>query len=291
MSNYLLVKNMKIPENIRINSLHLSIQNLERSLAFYTDVIGLQLLMRDAESASLGVHETQLLVLHENPDARQVRNTSGLYHFAILVPTRSDLAVVVARLLEKRAPIQGFAHHGVSEAVYLSDPDGNGIEIYRDLSQDDWPRDASGELQMVTDPLDVKGLLAAMDADAPANGMLPPDATIGHMHLHVRNVDEAVAFYRDALGFNLIQRYGPSAAFLAAGDYHHHIGINTWAGIGAPPKPDDAIGLESFSIVFPADSELSAFAAGLREQGVGLVEYDGGVAVKDPSGNLLRFVV
>lgn len=282
---------MNIPENIRINAIHLLIQNLDRSLAFYTDVIGLKLLTRDEQSASLGVDETPLLVLHENLNARQVRNTSGLYHFAILVPTRSDLAVVVERLLEKRVPLQGFAHHGVSEAVYLPDPDGNGIEIYRDLSRDKWPRDASGELAMVTDPLDVKGLLAAMDADAPANGTLPRDTTIGHMHLHVRNVDEAVTFYRDALGFNLIQRYGPSAAFLAAGDYHHHIGINTWAGIGAPPKPADAVGLEAFSINLPAGSDLSPFVDSLRTREIPFEEEDGALVVKDPSGNLLRVVI
>lgn len=281
---------MHIPKNIRINAIHLLIQNLERSLAFYTGVIGLQLLSREENNASLGVNKTPLLVLHENPNARQVRNTSGLYHFAILVPTRSDLAVVVERLLEKRVPLQGFAHHGVSEAVYLPDPDGNGIEIYRDLPQDEWPRDASGELQMVTDPLDVKGLLAAMDADAPANGILPPGTTIGHMHLHVRNVDEAVAFYRDVLGFNLIQRYGPSAAFLAAGDYHHHIGINTWAGIGAPPKPADAVGLEAFSINLPVGSDLSPFVDSLRAREIPFEEEDGTLAVKDPSGNLLRVV-
>ena len=280
---------MKLPENIRINALHLLIQNLERSITFYTDVIGLQLFSRENSSAALGVGETLLLVLHENPAAHQVRGTSGLYHFAILVPERESLAHALHRIAETQTSVQGFADHGVSEAIYLVDPDGNGIEIYRDLPRDIWPRAPSGELQMKTDPLDVNGLLAVVDTSAPANGMLPPATTIGHMHLHVRNVEEAVTFYRDALGFNLIQRYGPSAAFLAAGDYHHHIGINTWAGIGAPPKPDDAVGLQEFTINLPAGSELGSLTENLQNLDIPFVEEASTIVVTDPSGNTLRF--
>jgi catechol 2,3-dioxygenase len=282
---------MKLPENIRINTLHLLIKNLERSVAFYTNVIGMELLIRDEQSASLGVGETPLLVLREDATAHQVKGTSGLYHFAILVPERDDLSYALRRIAETQSPVQGFADHGVSEAIYLADPDGNGIEIYRDLPRDAWPRDASGELKMVTDPLDVNGLLAAVDNAAPTNRILPPGTTIGHMHLHVRNIDEAVAFYRDALGFNLIQRYGPSAAFLAAGDYHHHIGVNTWAGIGAPPKPEDAVGLQEFTIHLPVGSDLASISENLRKSAIPFDEENKTLAVSDPSGNKLRFSI
>ena len=281
---------MKLPENIRINALNLLIQTLERSVAFYTDVIGMKLLARDEQSASLGVGEIPLLVLYENPTAHQVKGTSGLYHFAILVPQRDDLSYALHRIAETQTPVQGFADHGVSEAIYLPDPDGNGIEIYRDFPRDDWPRDVSGGLQMVTDPLDVNGLLAAVDASAPANGNLPPATTIGHMHLHVRNVDEAVAFYRDVLGFNLIQRYGASAAFLAAGDYHHHIGVNTWAGIGAPPKPDDAVGLQEFTIQLPDEKDLQMLKKHLLGTDFVFYEEEDQIWLDDPSGNKIRFL-
>ncbi len=280
---------MKLPENIRINSLHLLIQNLERSVAFYTGVIGMKLLARDEQSASLGVGEIPLLVLHENPTAHQVKGTSGLYHFAILVPERDDLSYALRRIAETQTPVQGFADHGVSEAIYLPDPDGNGIEIYRDFPRDVWPRDASGELQMVTDPLDVNGLLGELKSSTPVNVTLPPATKIGHMHLHVRDVDEAVTFYRDALGFNLIQRYDASAAFLAAGDYHHHLGVNTWAGIGAPPKPDDAVGLQEFTINLPVEKDLQMLKKHLLGTDFVFYEEQDNIWVDDPSGNRIRF--
>ena len=280
---------MKLSENIRIHTLHLLIQNLERSIAFYTNVIGLKVLSHDEQSISLGVDKTPLLVLHENPEAHQVRGTSGLYHFAILVPERKYLSLALQRIAETQTPVQGFAHHGVSEAIYLPDPDGNGIEIYRDLPRDEWPRDASGELAMVTDPLDVNGLLAAVDASVAEDKFMPPATTIGHMHLHVRDVDEAITFYRDALGFNLIQRYGASAGFLAAGDYHHHLGVNTWAGVGAPPKPVDAVGLQEFTVRLPDKSEFNLLLEHLKKQNITFNDTGETIVISDPSGNTLRF--
>ncbi len=280
---------MRLPGNIHISNLHLTIQSMQRSLSFYTDVIGMQLLSHENGSAYLGVGETPLLTLRENPAAHQVKGTSGLYHFAILVPDRKSLAHALRRILETNTPVQGFADHGVSEAIYLPDPDGNGIEIYRDRARDEWPRKADGELEMVTDPLDVNGLLGDLKSSTPVNKTLPSATKIGHMHLHVRDVNEAVAFYRDALGFNLIQRYGASAAFLAAGDYHHHLGVNTWAGIGAPPKPDDAVGLQEFTIRLPAEADLLMLKENLLSTELIFYEEDGDIWIDDPSGNRIRF--
>ncbi len=281
---------MKLSGNIQINALHLTIQNMERSLAFYTNVIGLQQLAYDSDRTLLGVDNTPLLILHENSQARRVSGRTGLYHFALLLPDRNSLAYALQRIMETQTSLQGFADHGVSEAIYLPDPDGNGIEIYRDLPFADWPRKADGELEMVTDPLDVNSLLGDLESSTPVNAILPHATKIGHMHLHVRNVDEAVFFYRDALGFNLIQRYGSSAAFLAAGDYHHHIGINTWAGLGAPPKPEDAVGLEEFTIQLPDEKDLQMLKKHLL--GIDFVFYEekDRIWLDDPSGNKIRFL-
>jgi catechol 2,3-dioxygenase len=267
----------------------LTVGDMTRSLDFYQNILGFQLHRRTGDSAFLGVDGRDLLSLTERPGARRVPRTTGLYHFAVLVPSRLDLARVLRRIVESHTPTQGFADHLVSEAIYLSDPDGNGIEVYRDRPRSSW-YDADGRLRMGTDPLDVAGLLAELNGQNPAGSSLPPETRIGHVHLHVADLDAAIAFYRDTLGFELMMRYGPSAAFLSVGGYHHHIGVNTWAGVGAPTPPPDAVGLRYFTLLLPDETALSDLRTHLEAAGVRVDEDADELLVRDPSGNgiLLR---
>lgn len=220
------------------------------------------------------------------PAAPRVRGTTGLYHFAILVPSRADLARSLRRLADTDTVMQGFADHGVSEALYLADPDGNGIEIYRDRPRAEWPM-ANGAVQMTADPLDLEDLLAAAP---PASGQfhaLADGTVIGHVHLHVGNLAEAEAFYVGVLGFDLIQRYGPSALFVSAGGYHHHVGLNTWAGVGAPPPPPGAIGLRHFVVRLPTAGARTRIVERINAARVPIVAHEYGSLVHDPARNAI----
>jgi len=278
--------NSTLHPETHIGSLHLVVPNLARALVFYQDSLGFSLLERHEESAILGpAGGRPLLTLTARPDARpRPTRTAGLYHFAILLPSRADLARSLQRLAEKRYPLQGASDHGVSEALYLADPDGNGIEIYVDRPRDEWPR-RNGDLQMVTEPLDVEDLLKTLTPGEHLWEGLPAGTRIGHIHLQVGDLGRAQAFYQDTLGFDLVQRYGPSAAFLSAGGYHHHVGLNTWAGAGVPPAPADALGLVSYTIVFPDRAQLERAAERLRAAGVEYKERDAELVTRDPAGN------
>lgn len=266
----------------------LTVADLTRSLLFYGDVLGLRPVERSAGSALLiAADETPLLRLVEQPGARpKPARAAGLYHFAILLPGRSDLARWLRHVLESGWPLQGWSDHGVSEAIYLADPDGNGIEIYRDRPRAEWPM-ANGDLQMVTDPLDAASLLALADGAEPWQAM-PAGALMGHVHLHVASIPQAQAFYCEVLGFDLVQRYGPSALFVSAGGYHHHIGLNTWAGVGAPPAPAGSAGLRFFTIVIPDETSLASLVARVQQAGIAVTPRDGGWQLQDPSGNGIR---
>ncbi len=183
-----------IHPDTHLGYVHLTVANLERSLAFYQDRLGFQLRRRSGQTAYLGAGGPDLLLLTEQPGARQVSRVTGLYHFAILTPSRVALAQSLRRLAETRTPVQGFSDHGVSEAIYLADPDGNGIEIYRDRPRSEWPWE-NGQLAMVTDPLDVEGILAELGPQPEAWPGLSPQTTLGHIHLHVARLKEAEAFW------------------------------------------------------------------------------------------------
>ncbi len=275
-----------------LGPVHLTISNLDRSAAFYRDVIGLGLLRREGETALLTADgATPLLALSELPGARpRPARATGLYHFAILVPTRLDLARSLRRLVEARYQLQGASEHLVSEALYLADPDGNGIEIYADRPRSAWPR-INGLLQMATEPLDLEDLLGELERDARPWDGLSPQTRIGHIHLHVADLRQAEGFYRGAIGFDLVLRYGGSATFLSAGGYHHHIGLNTWAGVGAPPPPPEAVGLRDFTIVLPDQGELQHVIGRLRESDIVFDESGDAITLRDPSGNGLLLVV
>ena len=192
------------------------------------------------------------------------------------------MAQSLRRIAETRTPVEGFADHLVSEAIYLPDPDGNGIEIYRDRPRAEW-QFTNGQLKMGTDPLDVDGVLAELAGQAEPWSGLHPDTVLGHMHLHVANIPQAEAFYRDVLGFDLVMRYGPTASFLSAGGYHHHIGVNTWSGSTLPPS--DAVGLRWFVIHLPDKDELGRVTERVRQAGVALEEREEGLLLRDPVQN------
>ncbi len=270
-----------------IGAVHLTISDLDRSVRFYESQAGFTLHRREERTAWLGAGAADLLVLTASETAPRVRGATGLYHFAILVPTRADLARALRRLVTTDTVLQGAADHGVSEALYLADPDGNGIEIYRDRPRAEWPF-VNGQLRMGADPVDFDRLLA--DADPHDDRGLAAGTVIGHVHLHVSRLDQAHRFYVGVLGFDLMQRYGPSALFVSAGGYHHHIGLNTWAGVGAPPPPPGAIGLRHFDVVLSDDAALAVVEESVRAAGVPVERSDEAVLVRDPSSNVLRFV-
>lgn len=273
-----------IDPDTKLGYVHLTVSDLDRSLAFYQEIIGLQLQRREEQTAYLGAGRGDLLKLTGRPDARRVSGVTGLYHFAILVPSRPALARSLRQIAETRTPVQGFADHGVSEAIYLPDPDGNGIEIYRDRSREQWPF-ANGELQMVTDPLDVEGLLGELAGQAETWAGLAPETILGHVHLHVADIAEAETFYREIIGFDLMQRFGHSASFLSAGGYHHHLGLNVWAGRGAPSPPEDALGLREYVIQLPGQTELDRVVDRVQQAGIAIEEWPEGWFLRDPARN------
>jgi catechol 2,3-dioxygenase len=279
-----------MPESIHpdthIGAVELTISDLDRSAAFYTERIGLKLHERHNGAARFGAGAADLLVLHENREARRVARTTGLYHFAILVPTRPDLAHVLHHIAATETPVQGFADHLVSEAIYLPDPDGNGIEIYRDRPRSEWPVE-NGQLAMATDPLDLDDLIASLAGRDPEFPGLPAGTVIGHMHLHVRDIPEAERFYHDLIGLDIMARYGPAASFMSAGGYHHHLGVNTWAGQGAPAPPPDAVGLRHFELVLPDQPALDEVVSRLKSANQPVGGHQSGVLSRDLSGNTL----
>ncbi len=272
----------------RLGYVHLTVSDLDRSLDFYQRSLGLQIHRREGETVHLGAGRDDLLRLTAVPGARRVPGTAGLYHFALLVPSRQELAHSLRRVVETAAPIQGFADHLVSEAIYLVDPDDNGIEIYRDLPRSAWQYGPDGRLKMATLPLDAHGLLALAE-EGEAQPRLHPDTILGHMHLHVGDLAEAERFYRDVLGFDLVFSDGSSASFLSAGGYHHHIGVNTWAGAGAPPQPGDALGMQHFRVTLPDQVEMDRLMGRLDGAAVSSDQRDDGLLVRDPSQNAILF--
>lgn len=272
---------------------HLIVSDLDRSLRFYMETLGFSELERQGDTVILTADgKTAHLLLTELPGARpKPLHTTGLYHIAILVPSRAALARSLRRLAEQRYPLGGAADHWVSEALYLSDPDGNGLEIYWDRPRSAWRRGENGLPLMATEHLDVEKILQEGFEDQQYWTGLDPETRIGHVHLHVADLPEALKFYVDVLGFDLITNYGTQAGFVSAGGYHHHIGLNTWAGVGVPPAPADAVGLRIYDIIVPDEAELERVAERLRSAEVSFEASAGRIETRDPFSNALRFVV
>jgi catechol 2,3-dioxygenase len=246
-----------------IGPVHLRVAHVAQVRSYYERAIGLGTLEETNDTVALGA-DTPLVVLHHHPDAAPApARTTGLFHLAILVPGRPDLARALQRVVAAGERFTGASDHFVSEALYLRDPEGNGIEIYRDRPREEWRYEPNGELRMGTIALDLDGVIADMPGGEDTG--MPAGTVIGHVHLHVADLGPAELFYAGRLGFDVTVRSYPGALFLSRDGYHHHIGLNTWAGQGAPPPPPGSRGLEYFEIEGPAEEEL-----------------------RDPSGNRLR---
>lgn len=273
-----------IHPDTRIGAAHLTVSDVDRSTAFYERTLGLQVHRREGDAAYLGVGGEDLLALEESPGARQVAGTTGLYHFALRVPTRRELARTLRHFLETGTVELGFGDHWVSESLYLSDPDGLGVEVYWDRPRDGWPIEV-WQSKRTTAQLVPQDVLAELDGHDEAWAGLHAGADMGHVHLHVADIPAAEHFYGEVLGFDLIRRRGDTATFLSAGGYHHHVAVNTWAGVGAPPAPDDAAGLRWFEVILPDQADVDRIAERIRAEDLTLQEADGGLLVADPSGN------
>lgn len=277
-----------LPDTLRLGAAHVKVSDLDRSIPFYTDVLGLQLRDRAGDIAALGVGgDEDLIVLHEVPGARSISRHSGLYHVAILYPTRLELARVAQRISESKTPIQGASDHGISEAIYLPDPDGNGIELAADRPRESWP-DLSDITAIAPNPLDMGGLFNLVSGREP-EPHADEETVIGHVHLHVGSIAEGLAFYRELVGFDLVT-YIDVAAFVSAGGYHHHLAFNTWQGEGAPPAPPEAAGLLYWTVVLPSDEDIADVRERLNAGGYETTDVDKGFEVRDPWQIATRFV-
>ena len=260
----------------------LSVADLARSIRFYTEALGFAVLQRKGPDAVLGVADTPLLLLTEQPRALpwMIDAATGLYHFAILLPTRADLGRWLRHFFALAYPPPGQGDHLVSEALYLRDPDGHGIEVYWDRPRERW-RWVDGRVRMGSGPVDLHGILAEAErAGAPWSG-LPAGATIGHVHLQVGDIEQAAAFYHGVLGFDIVAQF-PDALFVSAGGYHHHLGLNTWHSRDAAPAPADTASLRFFTLALPSDEARSAVLARVAGAGMAVREVGDVVAVKDP---------
>jgi catechol 2,3-dioxygenase len=273
----------EIPADTRLGPVHLTVADLGRSVEYYEREIGLAVRERDAGRAALGAGGEDLLVLVEESGAKPADGFSGLYHFALLVPDRADLAEWLAHAAQDQVRLVGMSDHFVSEALYLRDPDHHGIEIYADRPRELW----EGQVwqRMTSLPLDTEDLVSVLDdrGSAPFDG-LPSGTVMGHVHLRVSEIAPTVAFYGDALGFGLMAQLGAHAAFLSAGGYHHHLGANTWESAGTGQAPAGYASLRHATVVLPSADARDAL---VERAGGAVGDVDGSPVIRDPSGNRL----
>ncbi|MET0685584.1 MAG: VOC family protein [Solirubrobacteraceae bacterium] len=277
-----------LPAALRLGPVHLTVTDLDRSVAWYQEALGLRVHRHDPDAAELGDGEVATLVLVEEPQARRPGRTAGLYHYALLFPSREELARAAIRLSLARTPIQGASDHGTHEAIYLPDPDGNGIELAADRPREVWPTPEEEFGGGGPRPLDFDALLATIAGEVPAP-QVGPGLRMGHLHLHVGDVEQGLAFYRDLIGFEVWGML-PSAAFVSAGGYHHHLGFNVWRGEGVPPAPAGIVGLREWTVELPAAEDVAAVRARLEAAGVPVEPSPRGFLVRDPWALALRIV-
>jgi catechol 2,3-dioxygenase len=280
----------RLPDQTHIGIAHFFVSSLDQSLAFYSDLMGFKVLKRENDLAVLSADgTTPHVLLSERPGWQpKPQRSTGLYHVAILLPSRMELARLFKRMVMQRYPFGGFSDHAVSEALYLSDPDGNGLELYRDRPREEWPR-ANGNIAMTTQPLDVEALLAEAD-DTPWTG-IHPQTVIGHVHLHVADLARAKAFYSDLLGLDVASDWsGHGALFMSAGGYHHHLGLNIWAG--SRPQPPQTLGLRSYSFQIPDQQAWQMVQERLQSANVGMEQLGGKtVLTHDPDNNAIELTL
>jgi catechol 2,3-dioxygenase len=275
-----------LPHTLRLGAVHLTVAGLDRSVAWYQRSLGLRVHARESAHAELGDGVETVVVLREDPQARPVGRHAGLFHYALLYPTREELARAAVRLAQTRTAIQGASDHGTHEAIYLADPDGNGIELAWDRDRDAWPAGLGYERGPA--PLDFDSLLDTVAGEPPTE-LVGEGLRMGHLHLHVGDIERALAFYRDLLGLELQAHLG-SAAFLAAGGYHHHLGINVWNGRGVDGPPPHTAGLRRWTVQLPTDAAVAELRERLVAAGEGAEPVDGGFELRDPWGTALAVV-
>lgn len=275
----------KLNENTKIGKVVLNVENLENMKNFYHTYIGLDIKNENAEEISFGAHgeDKVILVLKSVPASGEKGRYAGLYHLALLVPTRKDLGEVLYHLLSAKYPITGASDHGYSEAIYLDDPEGNGIEIYRDKPVSEWDIRDNGDIAGVTEPMDAEGVIA--EATEPFKGM-PAGTYMGHVHLFVSDLEKTEEFYQNLLGFDLKFDFGSQAKFFAAGLYHHQIGSNVWAGTNIPAAPKGTRGMDFYTIELDSADDFEAIKSGLDEKAYAyeLNSEDKQLTLDDPNG-------
>jgi catechol 2,3-dioxygenase len=271
-----------LPATLRLGAVHLTVANLDRSVAWYQDSLGLRVHDLQDGLAQLGDGGETVVVLHEDPAARPAGRHAGLYHYALLYPSREELARAALRLAATRTPIEGASDHRTHEAIYLPDLDGNGIELAADRPREEWPEHLGYDRGPA--PLDFDSLLATVAGEAPVSHV-GEGLRMGHLHLHVGDVEAGLAFYRDLLGFELQANLG-SAAFVSAGGYHHHLGYNVWRGPGVGPAPAHTVGLRQWTVQLPTDDDVAAVRARVSDA----VDVPGGFLVRDPWQNAVAIV-
>lgn len=289
----LIVAKGAIHPETRIGHVHHTVADLERELTFYKGVIGLTEHWRDGDSAGLGAGGPDLLRLTEDRNAKRYRSTTGMYHFAVLLPNRRELARVIARLIGLRYP-NSPTDHVMTKTTYLDDPEGNNIEIYTDTPEDGYmgmvgerfvAERADGKPSTGRDPVDLEALFRMLKEGDALDAPMPPETSIGHVHLYAADLDESMRFYHEVLGMD---NMGIGREFqmgmASAGGYHHHVGFNTWLGRGAPPAPEDALGLRYYTLVLPDEAELAAALGRVDAVGIETRKVAEGVEVRDPSG-------
>lgn len=275
---------------IYVGEVNINVTNIKRSLDFYRDFLGFKVLEQTENEATLTADgKTKLLTLVQPEDVKpKAPRTSGLYHYAILLPSRADLAALLKHIAEQSGGNMrlGASDHYVSEALYFDDPDGNGIEIAHDRDSSAW--EWQGEhVSMATVALDAQSLLA--DMKGPWEGM-PEETVMGHIHLHVADIEASREFYVNGIGYDVVTEF-PGALFTSHNGYHHHIGLNIWNGAGAPQPPENSVGLNWFTLVFPSQEVREATLDNLRKLNTPVQEADGDYLVKDPAGNTIRLVI
>lgn len=287
-------KTFSLHADVGVGAVTLTVANLENQIRFYQQALGLKLQSQEGNKATLGSDSTTLLNLIEEPNLKKYRGVTGLYHFAILFPNRKELAIAIARLFAikyRNHPTD----HIMTKTTYLDDPEGNGIELYAESPEDgSWTlkdgkyetRRKDGSWSDGREPLDVNALFSLLKEDEDLSVPVPPATKMGHVHLHVRDVNEAVDFYHNVIGFDVMGNVKEfQMAFVSAGGYHHHLGLNTWQGVGAPPPPADAVGLRYFTVEFPSQRSMDEAIANIDKAGVSYNKTDEGILLYDPSQN------
>jgi catechol 2,3-dioxygenase len=278
----------------RIGHLSLKVADLDNQIAFYQQAMGFKLHWRDGNQAGLGAGGTDLLLLTQEQNLKRYRGVTGLYHVAYLFPNQRELAIAMARLFALKYP-NAPTDHIMTKTTYLDDIEGNGIELYCESPEDGtWTikdgnfdaRRKDGSWSNGREPLDLDALFANLTDDDRLDTSIPPETRIGHIHLHVRDINEAVDFYHGMIGFDVMGiSKGIGMAFVSAGGYHHHIGLNTWQGRGAPPPPSDALGLRHFTVELPNQKALDEVITRVENAGIPANQTDDGLLIYDPSQN------